>query len=140
MMTECEFMDLEFKGPNYTWSNNQKGSNNIRIRLDRAMANVDWHNLFPLAQVVHELRVASNHCPVVIHSRIPLNRVPYSFKFESKWTTHPECKELITKEWEVHQRGSDMFSLVQKLKRCKEALVKWSKVVFGKDKMRLKQL
>ncbi|KAF7153235.1 hypothetical protein RHSIM_Rhsim01G0171900 [Rhododendron simsii] len=49
----------------------------------------------------------------------------WSDEFESKWTTHPECKELITKEWEVHQRGSDMFSLVQKLKRCREALVKW---------------
>lgn len=33
-----------------------------------------------------------------------------------------------------------MFSLAQKLKRCGEALVKWSKQVFGKDKVRLKQL
>lgn len=59
MMTECEFMDLKFKGPNYTWSNNQKGGNNIRIRLDRSMANVDWRHLFPIAQVVHELRLES---------------------------------------------------------------------------------
>lgn len=66
MISECEFMDLEFKGPCYTWSNNQGGENNIRIRLDRALASVAWRNLFPLAQVMHELRVGSNHCPLLI--------------------------------------------------------------------------
>lgn len=76
--------------------------------------------------------MGSDHCPNVIHNRISLYRVPYSFKFKSKWTTHPECKEVITNEWDVHQRSSDVFSLAQRLKRCGEALVKWSKQVFGK--------
>lgn len=83
MMSDCEFMDLEFKWPNYTWSNNQGGKDNIRIRLDRAMVTVEWHNLFPLAQVYLELKVGSDHSPLVIKCRVPLKRVPFSFKFES---------------------------------------------------------
>lgn len=126
-------MDLEFKGPCYTWSNNQGGDNNIRIRLDRALANVDWRNLFPRAQVMHELKVGSDHCPIVIKCRVPLKRVPFTFKFESKWSTHPDCKEVINMAWQSQNRGSDLFGLVQKLKRCREALLEWSRRVFGKD-------
>ncbi|KAH7857565.1 hypothetical protein Vadar_014063 [Vaccinium darrowii] len=33
MLSDCDFMDLEFKGQAYTWSNNQGGANNIRDAL-----------------------------------------------------------------------------------------------------------
>lgn len=140
LMTDCEFMDLEFKGQAYTWSNNQGGEDNIRIRLDRAMATVSWRNLFPLAQVYHELKVGSDHCPLVVKCKVPLKKVPSRFKFESKWSTHEGCQEVISRAWEVRQRGSDMFGIVQKLKKCKGALTEWSKRTMGKDKLRLKVL
>lgn len=100
LVLECEFMDLEFKGPSYTWSNNQEEDHNIRIRLDKAMATVPWRSLFPLAQVSHELRVGSDHCPLVVHCRVPLKRVPFCVKFESKWSTHEGCKGVIDRVWE----------------------------------------
>ncbi|KAG5523350.1 hypothetical protein RHGRI_035240 [Rhododendron griersonianum] len=53
-LSDCEFMDLEFKGSAYTWTNNQGGTGNIRERLDRAVATVEWRDLFPYAQVFHE--------------------------------------------------------------------------------------
>ncbi|KAF7154507.1 hypothetical protein RHSIM_Rhsim01G0139300 [Rhododendron simsii] len=140
LMSDCEFMDLEFKGPSYTWSNNQEGENNIRIRLDRAMATVEWRNLFPLAQVLHELKVGSDHCPLVVKCRVPLKKVPFIFKFEVKWTTHVDCSQVIGSAWSEPHRGSDLFRLAQKLKKCKHALMDWSKKVFGKDRMMLKQL
>ncbi|KAH7843546.1 hypothetical protein Vadar_018002 [Vaccinium darrowii] len=140
LMSDCEFMDLEFKGPNYTWSNNQGGDDNIRIRLDRALADVPWRNLFPLAQVTHELKIGSDHCPLVVNCRVPLRKVPFIYKFESMWTTHPECRQVIEKGWEFQTRGSDMFRMVQKLKNCKEELIVWSKRAVGHNKLRLKAL
>ncbi|KAF7146373.1 hypothetical protein RHSIM_Rhsim04G0047200 [Rhododendron simsii] len=136
---DCEFMDLEFKGPSFTWSNNQDGDNNIRVRLDQAMVTVDWRNLFPLAQVWHELKVGSDHCPLIVKCRVPLKRVPFSFKFESKWTTHPECSQIITSAWAQSQQGSHLYGLVQRLRKCKEFLLEWSKKTFGKNKMNLKR-
>ncbi|XP_058186378.1 uncharacterized protein LOC131303505 [Rhododendron vialii] len=41
LLSDCELMDLEFKGSLYTWTNNQGGGANIRERLDRAVANID---------------------------------------------------------------------------------------------------
>ncbi|KAG5532409.1 hypothetical protein RHGRI_026893 [Rhododendron griersonianum] len=140
LTSDCEFMDLEFKGPNYTWSNNQDGEDNIRSRLDRALATVEWRNLFPLAQVIHEAKVGSDHCPLVVKCRVPLKKVPFSFKFEAKWTTHPECSQVIESAWNQPQRGSHLYGLTQKLRKCREALTDWSKKTFGKDKMKLKLL
>ncbi|KAF7134615.1 hypothetical protein RHSIM_Rhsim08G0178900 [Rhododendron simsii] len=138
-VSDCEFMDLEFKGPSFTWSNNQDGDNNIRVRLDRAMVTVDWRNLFPLTQVWNELKVGSDHCPLIVKCRVPLKRVPFSFKFESKWTTHPECGQIIASAWTQSQQGSHLYGLVQRLKKCKEFLLEWSKKTFGRDKMNLKR-
>ncbi|KAG5544350.1 hypothetical protein RHGRI_016936 [Rhododendron griersonianum] len=140
LTSNCEFMDLEFKGPNYTWSNNQDGEDNIRSRLDRALATVEWRNLFPLAQVIHEAKVGSDHCPLVVKCRVPLKKVPFSFKFEAKWTTQPECSQVIESAWNQPQRGSHLYGLTQKLRKCREALTDWSKKTFGKDKMKLKLL
>ncbi|KAG5523942.1 hypothetical protein RHGRI_030817 [Rhododendron griersonianum] len=111
-----------FKGQAYTWSNNQGGVNNIRERLDRAVASVEWRNLFPLAQVFHELQLGSDHCPLIIHCCLPLKRVPYNFKFETMWNTSAECGEVIQEAWGIDQRGSDMFKLAQKLRKCRDML------------------
>lgn len=54
-------MDLGFKGNAFTWSNNQICKANIRERIDRAMATVDWWQMFPYAQVFHEVVLGSDH-------------------------------------------------------------------------------
>lgn len=70
----------------------------------------------------------------------PLKKVPFNFKFESKWTTHSDCVQVVSRAWESRQGGSNLFGLAQKLKKCKVALLEWSRQVFGKDKLKLKLL
>jgi hypothetical protein len=45
-LDECNLVDLGFSGPKYTWSNRQDAQCNIRVRLDRAVANGAFLNLF----------------------------------------------------------------------------------------------
>lgn len=89
---------------------------------------------------MHEIRVGSDHCPLVIKCCVPLKKVPFNFKFESKWTTYSDCVQVVTRAWESQQGGSDLFGLARKLKKCKVALLEWSRQVFGKDKLKLKLL
>ncbi|KAF7135399.1 hypothetical protein RHSIM_Rhsim08G0131400 [Rhododendron simsii] len=135
-----ELMDLEFKGPAYTWTNNQGGECNIRERLDRALANVDWRNIYPFAQVFHDLLVGSDHCPLILNCCVPLKKVPYSFKFESMWCTSDECNEVIANSWNSNHRGSALSILTHKLKHCRDALKPWSKRTFGNNLDRIKAL
>lgn len=58
-------IDLEFKGINYAWTNKRVGKDNLRERIDKALANTDWRLKFPMAQVFHEPIVGSDHAPFV---------------------------------------------------------------------------
>ncbi|KAG5549991.1 hypothetical protein RHGRI_015079 [Rhododendron griersonianum] len=140
LMSDCKLLDLEFKGQSYTWSNNQGGSSNIRERLDRAVANVEWRDLFPYAQVFHDVILGSDHAPLIVKVCIPLKKVPYRFKFESMWCTSEECGEIISGAWNSVQRGSEQTTLAQKLTKCRDALKVWSKKQFGNNLEKIREL
>ncbi|KAL5822624.1 hypothetical protein ACOSQ4_020524 [Xanthoceras sorbifolium] len=42
----CDFVDLGFSGPLFTWNNKRGGSINVQERLDRFFATSQWVNLF----------------------------------------------------------------------------------------------
>ena len=53
MLDECEFKDLGFVGGKYTWYRGASGGNTIWERLDRAVATIDWIDMFLATKVVH---------------------------------------------------------------------------------------
>ncbi|KAF9609341.1 hypothetical protein IFM89_015596 [Coptis chinensis] len=53
LMEDLEMADLGYHGPAFTWSNNRLGAANIRERIDRVVANVEWLNLFPPVSLDH---------------------------------------------------------------------------------------
>ncbi|XP_058195012.1 uncharacterized protein LOC131311532 [Rhododendron vialii] len=140
LISDCGWMDLEFKGPAFTWSNNQGGTNNIRERLDRAMASASWRLLWPTAQVFHEVKMGSDHCPLLIKLSNNLKKVPYQFKFESMWATSEECSRVIASAWDTSTPGSAMYSLRTKLRSCQKSLQEWSRKTFGNNKKRIEDL
>ncbi|CAL5418073.1 unnamed protein product [Camellia sinensis] len=139
-VSECQLMDLEYKGTPYTWTNNPKGICNVRERLDKALVTVNWRLLFPHAQVHHEPFLGSDHCPLLLHCQIPPRKVPHQFKFESMWTTHPECEEIIKANWLKFQPGSPISKVCFKLQACQRGLSEWSKLAFGNNRARLTAL
>lgn len=140
VISNCALLDLEFKGNAFTWTNNQAGEACVRERIDRAMANLEWRLKFPCAQVFHEVILGSDHCPLIVNCDVPLQKVPKLFKFESMWSTHPDCEMVIQSAWNKLVNGSDMYKLVCKLKNCREQLTQWSKEVFGNNKFKLDSL
>jgi hypothetical protein len=62
-----ELHDLGFEGDVFTWRNKQTTRNtHIRERLDRAVANFEWLESFPLVHVKNGDPFHSDHRPVVI--------------------------------------------------------------------------
>ncbi|CAL5404679.1 unnamed protein product [Camellia sinensis] len=140
MLSDCALMDLEFNGNAFTWSNNQVGLANVQERLDKAFATADWRALFPYAQVFHESRIGSDHCPVIIKCCVPPKKIPYQFKFETMWSTSPWCGDVIKQAWEQCPLGSPMFQLIQRLKNCRRSLLAWCKEDFGNTKLEIARL
>lgn len=95
MLNDCGLVDLEFKGPKFTWRNNRSAENLIMERIDLAFANAKWREEFDQAMVFVEAAVGSDHNPLILNTSFPLNRVGKPFRFESFWTTEESCKPVI---------------------------------------------
>ena len=62
----CDFHDLGYCGPDYTWSNMQDGENRICLRLDRALATLEWSARFGGMKVYHLMDSTSDHCALLV--------------------------------------------------------------------------
>ena len=63
----CSLKDLGFVGPNFTWLYQIVAGDQIRERLDRALATNGWTKLFPKAKLFHLTSSASDHSPLSLH-------------------------------------------------------------------------
>lgn len=65
----CGLEDLGYEGDMFTWRNNNFTEEGfIRERLDRAVANKAWRELFPLARVLNGDQRHSDHRPIIIET------------------------------------------------------------------------
>ncbi|XP_074314848.1 uncharacterized protein LOC141651019 [Silene latifolia] len=126
----CELSDLDVEGYAFTFDNGQAGENNRQCRIDRAMKNEGWRELFPYAKVVHLGREWSDHSPikVVLDGREGMDgRSKRNFRFEQIWVGEERCEDTIRRAWEE----SD-WDVVDTISRCARELQKWKGVSIGK--------
>ncbi|XP_074270999.1 uncharacterized protein LOC141594917 [Silene latifolia] len=126
----CELSDLDVEGYAFTFDNGQVGENNRQCRIDRAMKNEGWRELFPYAKVVHLGHEWSDHSPikVVLDGREGMDgRSKRNFRFEQIWVGEEGCEDTIKRAWEE----SD-WDVVDTISRCARELQKWKAVSIGK--------
>lgn len=123
----CDFLDLGFTGPQFTWTNKRDGRCLIKQRIDRAWANPSWKALFPNSELFHLPRVHSDHCPLLLNLDFfdftPRNR---KFRLEKFWLGHPEFKTLVEHHW-----GENEDNVLSCSKKLAISLKKWAKRTFG---------
>ena len=56
----------------------------VRCRLDRALANEEWHTLFPCSYTEHLGMVPSDHRPVVAYLEEKVPRRKGQFRFDKR--------------------------------------------------------
>ena len=52
-LDDCKLVDLGFKGVPFTYDNKRGGRKNVKVRLDRVVADAGWRDTFPDASVEH---------------------------------------------------------------------------------------
>lgn len=71
MLEACNFIDLGFMGPRFTWERRVNGRRTMAKRLDRALGDMPWRMLFAEAYVEHLARVYSDHSPLLLRLYAP---------------------------------------------------------------------
>ena len=99
-LDSCNFVDLGFVGPKYTWTNKRQISDLILERLDKCFANPIWRILYPEAVVTHLPRTFSDHHPVLIELWKPnANGLEWPFCFQTMWLLHPDFHRIVPEAW-----------------------------------------
>ena len=84
----CGFTDLGYIGLPYTWDNRQPKGRNVKVWLDRGLANADFLNLFNTVKVWHVQMTESDHCCLILecsHVVQRRNRKKHLFCCENMW-------------------------------------------------------
>lgn len=96
--------DIGFEGDQFTWNNNQNGSNDIKARLDRVVASPEWKFYYPRAILTHLVRHASDHMPLLLQLDPQKNRMKKRSilkleRFEECWLRDETLEEVVRSSW-----------------------------------------
>lgn len=129
-MFECDMFDMGFKGCSFTWSNGQGVETFIRERIDRGVCNAVFRSLFPLALIIHNEMVHSDHCLLIMDLFHKVRRGQRRFRFDSFGVCHDEFPETVSRGWckENIVLGMDPIAgVVKSLQNCEDVLRVWSR-------------
>lgn len=139
----CGFVDLGYIGLPYTWDNRQQDGANVKVRLDRGLANGDFLNLFQSVEVWHIQTAESDHCCLLLeclkgeHRRNGRRR---GFCCENMWRRDPSYKHLVDVNWSSLDRPSTMNQLTANLDSISCSLSDWEHSTFGSVRNEVRKL
>jgi hypothetical protein len=133
----CGLVDLGFVGVPFTYDNKRQGNRNVKVRLDRAVADSNWRNMFADYGVKHIVSPCSDHVILLVSLKQEqmLPRRKTNKQYEILWERAGELEEIIDQGWnneEDHQHDQqDLADIMNKLNRMMSTLQGWSKRKFG---------
>ncbi|KAF7811130.1 putative ribonuclease H protein At1g65750 family [Senna tora] len=121
MVDANSLVDLGFSGPGFTW---ERGG--VAARLDRALANMGWRNMFPEASVLHLPPLKSDHSPILIRTHGMVDSGAHKdrpFRFLASWLLHDDFPNVVKDSWQLDWHWS--------LSTFQEKIKGWNRDVFG---------
>lgn len=132
VIDECNFMDLGFVGPKYTWSKHFDNGVSNWERLDRELANNSWFLKFLGTKVNHIICISSDHLPLFFNLfglELPVRRKV--LRFEEMWLSDSRCGEPIEATWNNVEEPSSNNKILKQVAQCEKELTWWNHNIFG---------
>ncbi|KAF8401226.1 hypothetical protein HHK36_012155 [Tetracentron sinense] len=116
MVSQARLIEIEAKGPAFTWCNHRQSGQFIQARLDRAMGNPEWCRMLPDALVFNLDDIGSDHRPVIMLPQptlFPPTRRPFRFVLEGDASQLMDVINKKAKEphWDVATILKDVSAL-----------------------------
>jgi hypothetical protein len=133
VLSYCDLHDLGFFCLPWTYNNKQAGERNVKVRLDRAVANLCWSEWFPEASVQHIVSSRSDHCPLFLdleHDK-GVHKSKQIMRYEIMWEREESLPMEIKTAWEGGTKAQSLGDIAHSLGRVMVSLRKWSSEKFG---------
>jgi hypothetical protein len=130
----CELKDLGFQSVPFTYDNRRSGRANVKFRLDRALADDRWRDLFSDATIVHLVTPCLDHCPLLVRMmRDDFQPAHKCKRYEIMWEREREhaLPEVISSAWQELGPNYDLGDINGALKKVMDMLHAWGGRKFG---------
>ena len=108
-ISHCQFYDLGYRGSRFTWCNMQHNGDFVKERLDRALANDNWRDNYPMWTIEVLANQSSYHTSLYLKfskvARCQKNR-SRSFHFKANWDNQDDKKAIIKRVWQEQILGA----------------------------------
>lgn len=125
MLAGCGMIEFPSKGNTFSWSGRTRAGR-VQCRLDRAVGNEDWHNLFSHTFVEYLLRWGSDHRPILGRFLTRDKQGRRNFRFNHNWFGKEGFVDAVKEEWEA-LRGEPDLDLFDKVCRTRKSISRWKK-------------
>ncbi|GAU37478.1 hypothetical protein TSUD_207140 [Trifolium subterraneum] len=127
-VSDAGLIDLVMENYQFTWFKSLGTVRAVEEKLDRALSNNDWNQIFPNARLQCLTATSSDHYPLLLLCD-PVSTTPYNnkpFKFENAWLVDPDCDQFVKNSWQA----LSSHGITNKLEGCASDLLQWSKEKF----------
>ncbi|XP_021727814.1 uncharacterized protein LOC110694925 [Chenopodium quinoa] len=114
--------DFNVGGLYYTWTNKQGVEDRVCTKIDRAIVNDGWLNMFPNFSAEFLPKGLMDHTPCCMNLDTNAGNTKKPFRFFNMWTDAPCFHDIVQKVWDRPIQGTTMYRVVKKLKALKHDL------------------
>ncbi|KAL6189460.1 hypothetical protein ACLB2K_040849 [Fragaria x ananassa] len=140
MSDVCELVHVDTKGAKFTWVRRRRLCGNVKLRLDRSLASLEWLDAWDQFDCFTLPRTCSDHHPIVMSFSKFSRPCQSLFRFRKMWLEHEQFKDFVYNYWSATNSPSCPLSSIQhKLRVLRKALCIWNWEVFGDVHRRVKE-
>ncbi|XP_074289136.1 uncharacterized protein LOC141614276 [Silene latifolia] len=125
-LLKCGVDDITATGCEMTWTNKQDIETLVWSKLDRALANTEWLNIFPGASA-NFLPLGISVDSLVLVSVLDDSYDGSRFSFLNSWVEHPTYHSIVQEAWLESVNGSQIYNFFAKMKNVKTRFIKLHK-------------
>ncbi|GJS45285.1 uncharacterized protein Tco_0595406 [Tanacetum coccineum] len=114
-----EVLDVSKSGLHFTWNQKPKGGHGVLKKINRIMANLEFHDVFAGANALFQPYRISDHSPAILKIPKQSKFRPKPFKFSNLLVLNENFSKVVNDLWDMEVDGFNMFCMVKKLKALK---------------------
>ncbi|KAG7559487.1 Reverse transcriptase zinc-binding domain [Arabidopsis thaliana x Arabidopsis arenosa] len=121
-MSECDLFDLRHSGNFLSWRG-QRHDHLVHCRLDRAMSNSSWAEVYPSGRCEYLRFEGSDHRPLLTCFDLQKKKRKGLFRYDRRLRNNKEVSQLIRNQW----KPDEDEDVEKKLSRCRTAIITWTR-------------